>query len=591
MKLNFKEEMNFVKRTTNNKILEVSRARKSLNTLRQYVIYLKKYFNENENIRDVIYEEFIADTYDYLKIAGTERIQLQENALKILSSNPTLLKQVYDDVKDIDLEKVDFDKESDKFEQGERKCAEFQMELLLVELREKVRMSKVIENTLDEISVEDGFEFEKKLMKENPINIEKKSDIKKDSTIHIENEFNLIKDIVLYGHKEIEKQLIEREKNGLKIAGKFLEKYGFLEEEIQQQNEDYKRLDFKNMCYKYETEGITEDIGLKNIFTDEYIDTLSLEQLTVLNAFWQNRVSKCVSEIKKGIFIVDSLNLWDNIEDENNINQISDEILLGTVLKMKLLDNVAEKARKDVDEYKESENYRYARYDYEKNITGDFKGGYKFTFDNILPDSNNDFLKDIDCCQLIRNNIKIIYETKEAMIRALLLQINHNSKITNWGYIPEDKIDDDNFVLIGIDYPGFNLPLKLHMRKKNIMQFFGETKRKAVIPIYEGEEDMMYRGRRLTTKIYMPLTEQRESEIIAKNKTINVVDLKYNYIRHLGNLVSKKSKKISKMYTHEYIDLNTMQRGVKLNGNFIPNVKENSKEKMSSKERSHGNNR
>ena len=174
MKLNFKEEMNFVKRTTNNKILEVSRARKSLNTLRQYVIYLKKYFNENENIRDVIYEEFIADTYDYLKIAGTERIQLQENALKILSSNPTLLKHVYDDVKDIDLEKVDFDKESDKFEQGERKCAEFQMELLLVELREKVRMSKVIENTLDEISVEDGFEFEKKLMKENPINIENK---------------------------------------------------------------------------------------------------------------------------------------------------------------------------------------------------------------------------------------------------------------------------------------------------------------------------------------------------------------------------------------------------------------------------------
>lgn len=591
MKLNFKEEMNFVKRTTNNKILEVSSARKSLNTLRQYVIYLKKYFNENENIRDVIYEEFIADTYDYLKIAGTERIQLQENALKILSSNPTLLKQVYDDVKDIDLEKVDFDKESDKFEQGGRKCAEFQMEMLLVELREKVRMSKVIENTLDEKSVEDCFEFEKKLMKENPINIEKKSDIKKDSTIHIKNEFDLIKDIVLYGHKEIEKQLIDREKNGLKIAGKFLEKYGFLEEEIQQQNEDYKRLDFKNMCYKYETEGITEDIGLKNIFTDEYIDTLSLEQLTVLNAFWQNRVTKCVSEIKKGIFIVDSLNLWDNIEDENNINQISDEILLGTVLKMKLLDNVAEKARKDIDEYKESENYRYARYDYEKNITGDFKGNYKFTFDNILPDSNNDFLKDIDCCQLIRNNIKIIYETKEAMIRALLLQINHNSKITNWGYIPEDKIDDDNFVLIGIDYPGFNLPLKLHMRKKNIMQFFDETKSDAIIPIYEGEKDMMYKGRRLTTKIYMPLTEQRESEIIAKNKTINVVDLKYNYIRHLGNLVSKKSKKISKMYTHEYIDLNTMQRGIKLNGNFIPNVKENSKEKMSSKERSHGNNR
>ena len=527
MKLNFKEEMNFVKRTNNNKILEVSSARKSLNTLRKYVMHLKKYFNEDENIRNIIYQEFIADTYDYLKVAGTEKIQLQENALKILSSNPVLLEQVYNDVKDIDLEEIDFDKESAKLEQGVRKCAEFQMELMLSELREKVKMSRAIKNTL----AKDDFEFEKKLMNKKSINAENKLDIKEDKKIDIENELDLIKDIVPYGHNEIEKKLIKCEKNSLKIAGKFLEKYGFLEEEIQQQNEDYKRLDLKNMCYKYETEKIDEDIGLKNIFTDEYTDTLSLEQLTVLNAFWQNRVTKCASEIKKGIFIMDSLNLWDNIEDKNNIDQISDEVLFGIVLKVKLLDNIAEKARKNITEYDESENYRYARYDYKKNITSDFKGNYKFEFDNILPDIENDFLKDIDCCQSIRNNIKLIYETKETMIRELLLQINHNSKITNWGYIPEDKINDDNFILIGIDYPGFNLPLKLHMRKKNIIQFFDETKSDAIIPIYEGEKDMMYKGRRLTTKIYMPLTEQRESEIIAKNKTINTVDLKYNYIR------------------------------------------------------------
>ena len=29
---------------------------------------------------------------------------------------------------------------------------------------------------------------------------------------------------------------------------------------------------------------------------------------------------RCGAEIKKGIFIMDSLNLWDNIEDKNNID-------------------------------------------------------------------------------------------------------------------------------------------------------------------------------------------------------------------------------------------------------------------------------
>ena len=33
----------------------------------------------------------------------------------------------------------------------------------------------------------------------------------------------------------------------------------------------------------------------------------------------------------------------------------------------------------------------------------------------------------------------------------------------------------------------------------------------------------------------MPLTETRESEIINKNKTLNSVDVKYSYIKHLGN--------------------------------------------------------
>ena len=184
MKLNFKEEMNFVKRTNNNKILEVSSARKSLNTLRKYVMHLKKYFNEDENIRNIIYQEFIADTYDYLKVAGTEKIQLQENALKILSSNPVLLEQVDNDVKDIDLEEIDFDKESAKLEQGVRKCAEFQMELILSELREKIKMSRAIKNTL----AKDDFEFEKKLMNKKSINAENKLDIKEDKKIDMENE-------------------------------------------------------------------------------------------------------------------------------------------------------------------------------------------------------------------------------------------------------------------------------------------------------------------------------------------------------------------------------------------------------------------
>ena len=53
------------------------------------------------------------------------------------------------------------------------------------------------------------------------------------------------------------------------------------------------------MQYELKTENMDDDIGLENIFEDSYLDTLSLEQLTVLNAFWQNRFTKKIERDKK----------------------------------------------------------------------------------------------------------------------------------------------------------------------------------------------------------------------------------------------------------------------------------------------------
>ena len=159
------------------------------------------------------------------------------------------------------------------------------------------------------------------------------------------------------------------------------------------------------------------------------------------------------------------------------------------------------------------------------------------------------------------------------MLNKILTQIRYNSKITNWGYIPEDSSEKDKRkVLIGIDYPGFNMPLKLHMNKDELIEYLEMIKGNAVLPVYEGNGDMTYKGKKLTTKIFMPLTEKRESEIIKANKEINSVDSKYLYVRHIGNLITKKCKKILKIYPQKYIDLKTKNMGTKRNGKFIPDA-------------------
>ena len=72
----------------------------------------------------------------------------------------------------------------------------------------------------------------------------------------------------------------------------------------------------------------------------------------------------------------------------------------------------------------------------------------------------------------------------------------------------------------------------------------------------------------------MPLTEKRESAIISLNREVNATDGRYQYITHLGNLITKKiRKKVKRIYPSRYVDLLTGQEGNKINGEFIPESK------------------
>ena len=190
-----------------------------------------------------------------------------------------------------------------------------------------------------------------------------------------------------------------------------------------------------------------------------------------------------------------------------------------------------------------------------------------------------------------RNLENLLYHNKATMVQELFLGIEHNPKITNWGLIPEnntniakkENIKEKKRILIGIDYPGFNMPLRLHVNREAIVKLLKIRKNNTVIPIYVGDNtDFRYKGKNLTTKLFMPLTEDGEDAIIKANKNISAVDSRYGYIRHLGNLITKKVKSISKIYPNKYIDLESGLEGIKTrDNNFVPdNITIDEKTKM-----------
>lgn len=568
MDFDFRREIKQAQKMVANSDREIFYAKEGLKKLQKYIIKLGEYFkDDNIEVRDIILEEFENELYDYLQVTATEIMQIQENTLQILDSNPPLVEKIYNKIKDIDVTRIDIEQEEHKAQEGEEKCAEYEIELMLQKIRTE-SISQSQRKILDEV-LNSKDEYQRKIfvnrLKEDPQFREAYEYI---MIFEADSEIEKLKKFIKFRRKSIEQELIGSERKSLKLSGRFLKKYDFLQDELNLQNKDYESLDMKNMRYQMKTEGIEEDIGLENIFTDEYIDTLSFEQLTVLNAFWQNRFTKVAEVIKQAIFITDNLELWKMLEENTDIDSISNEKIIKTIFKMRFLDNISAKIRKSLTDLTNGENCKFAYFNYEKEMPKKFEEQYKKFFDGLLPECDNNLDNDLNCCQSIRNNINIIYDSKNNMIKKLLIQIEHNPKITNWGYIPEEKKTNKK-ILLGFDYPGFNMPLRLHTKREEIVKYLKTLKNDAIIPVYSGYSDMEYKGKKLTTKIFMPLTKKRESEIIQKNKNINPADLKYRYINHLGNLLTKKYKKINKIYPHNYINLETGEIGKKKNGKFI----------------------
>lgn len=534
-----KKEVEKTKKIMKNPKLEIEDTRRGLEKLQQYIKNLKEQGIKDEKIRQKINDEFSQEIHEYFKTTGTEYIILEEQCLEVLETNPQLVENIYNKVKD---EAYKFSPIKEEATRGEniKKLMEFEIKLILKRIQQET-ISKELKKKIEELSNSNDKKIKEYLAK--------RPEIQKNMEYYLrDTELEKTEKNIKIRRRQLEEYIATSEKQSMKLAGHFFRKYGFLQEFLEGQNEDYHKLGMSQMEYKMKTDQDEKDIGLENIFTDEYIDTLTSGQLSALNAFWQNRYTKAIERIKKAIFIADSLNLWEELKQDDYNPEITDEQISNCIVKMKVLDRIYVMLKENLkDQYIEADNHKVLQFKIEEEIDIKSQLEFKKYFDEILPTSDNDITHNLEGRQSIRDSIKTIYDTKFNMIMRLIHQIEYNSKITNWGYIPENEKDKGK-VLLGIDYPGFNMPLRLHINKRELVSFLKNFKNSSVIPIYEGNADMIYKGKMLKSRAFMPLTEERESFIIQKNKNLNVVDLKYNYIRHIGNLLTKKNKKIPKIY-------------------------------------------
>ncbi len=539
---------------------------KNMKAVLDYALKMEKTGLNTDEIFNNLHEQIFHYIDKYAQLSSANGLQKQYNTLLLYANNSHLTKRDYKLIEKTDMEEEEIQKKVNTI-QDKDEWNKFILQLALRDLIISKNQAK--QDTDFNIFLNLNPNEQKQVLK--MLNYEERKKLERYLKLFKGTEEEQLQEYIIYNAKKCEVELRKIYIEILTLAGKFLNEFDFLKEDLEIYNNNMRKLSMQglNYCLKKEEKTEKDDIALEEIFEEEQLEKLSLEELALLNVFWQNRFVKRIQDISDVMFVMRTLS-----NDEKDI-KLTDKNVPNVMYKKLICDNVFLKISRNLKKGEEFKRVKSSEADRE------FIKQYEEYFDMQIPECDNDFVQDMNVTNIYGNIQFNAYNAKMNIVQFFIQDfLNNKSKVTNWGIIPDKREANKNYVIIGIDYPGFNLPLKMHVLKSGVLDCIKYLQGDTILPIYNGGRDMRYIGKNIKTSILMPLTQKKEKYIIDKVAKLNPVDLKYLLIKHLGNFVTIKNKKTSKLYPEKYIDLETGKTGFKVGRKFVQDeeIEENQKD-------------
>lgn len=350
----------------------------------------------------------------------------------------------------------------------------------------------------------------------------------------------------------------------LKNAIEELKIFGALENELVRYNDLLTVLNLDSLVFSAGEKGIKE---LEEVFSESNLEPLDFFQLEAMIAFYTNRISKVEEELGLGMFLIASLSKEDGKLKEEELKVAWQEYyVLHKIFKekhsliMEKCDSVENlNGMENMKSYTNEDVYNNFLIKYEKIMS-------------LLTSNARNFKNDCDIfCSTTGLAQVNNYRLKDYLLEDLIIQ-SSRQKI-NWGYIEEnDNPGLNKFVLVGIDVPGLNMPLRLHMPLEKLRKVVKEYLGMDEIPVYIGKDDFEHNGEVRGTPLIIPFSndarkklknkadedKKQHSEPEKQNKMLqhlNLMQLANSAQRLLGWKIGKNKKK-------KYVDHMNLDTGI-----------------------------
>lgn len=400
----------------------------------------------------------------------------------------------------------------------------------------------------------------------------------------------LIEEAFLSSRDIFSENIRKRYITGLKTIGEIIKYFGFFGEYEKRENSRLEKIGIEQ-----------EKTELKQYFNEEYLGTLPIKTLIAMSAFWENRLTKEIEKITNATFILQDLNLIEKIlNDEGEYQEFPFEKLPDKKIELELLKTefLKEVTQMCVDEMEEDlkkqkrQEEKVKEVDitpYIREVAAEYQEEYNEYFSKLVPNTMNILTYDIEDRYMTgKNMVNNLYKGKNASVLALIELCLTRDTIQNWGYIEEDN-NLGNFIILGFDIEGLNMPLRIHIPKDYLKEFLEANEMQNIVPIYKGNEDFMKLGESMKTPALIPMSKnvKRQIKDMEINRKGSVQQAMYlEHLKYLANTTTEnfpqrlktpkvigkgKKQKVKYLIKREYIDLDTKQKyEMDKEGNYVP---------------------
>lgn len=360
---------------------------------------------------------------------------------------------------------------------------------------------------------------------------------------------NLSKEYRVSKNKEVKESAAIQLSNiimALEALGTLQENNDLNNKRLESQSLKFLEFDFqrdKDKKQKGKSDFCLEDLTEKN-----FVKNFSDIEITLLNAFYSNRLAKAIEDFNDQIYFLEKLGIFEKLsKGEEPEFDFSDSEIKELMAKKIFLERIAIKIikekREKKEEFTDTRIGHLIKNEKSSNVLDRSLNFYEKEYNQYgEPGLKRDMKEDLELVMLMAMDKTNLYAMKDQAIESALIILSEEGKKRkiNWGYV-QDIINGENSIerknrniIIGIDLKGFNMPIKLHCERVLIERFFSLYNGTKDVPVYEGENDMKIGNEIMTTQIVSKLTKYQREMLKGKLENLSKIDSRYKYLTHIN---------------------------------------------------------